>query len=181
MTSLPLHPLMVHLPLALALLMPALAAVAAWAILTRRAARPAWMAIIVLQLVLVAASVVAMKTGEREEDRVEAVVPESALHLHEEYAEQFTWGAAVVLGFALFVLLPGTSRAAAIVTLAGTLAVAGLALRVGHAGGQLVYVHNAGAAYGSGAHRASTSPDKGAAIAGPERERNKRDADDDER
>jgi hypothetical protein len=33
----------------------------------------------------------------------------------------------------------------------GTLAVLGAGWNVGHSGGQLVYVHNAGAAYGSGA------------------------------
>jgi hypothetical protein len=32
-------------------------------------------------------------------------------------------------------------------TVAGTVVVAAAAIRVGHAGGQLVYVHNAGAAY----------------------------------
>lgn len=183
MTSLPLHPVMVHLPLALALLMPALAALAAWAVWSRRVGRRAWFAIVALQLVLVAASVVAIKTGEHEEDRVEAVVPEAALHQHEEYAEQFAWAGAVVLGLSVVVLVPGATRMFALATLLGTLAVAVLALRVGHAGGQLVYVHNAGAAYGSGTQRAGTpaetSDDTRRAAA--TRVRAERHADDDDR
>ena len=150
MTSLPLHPVMVHLPLALAFLMPPVAALAAWAIWTRRIGARAWLAIVALQLVLVAASVVAIKTGEHEEDRVEGVVPAAALHQHEEYAEQFAWGAGIVLGLTLVVLVPAGRRIGTLVTLVGTIAAAALALRVGHAGGQLVYVHNAGAAYAQG-------------------------------
>jgi hypothetical protein len=149
--SLPLHPVMVHLPLALALLMPLFAAAAAWGLWTGRLGRRAWMATVALQLLLVATAVIAIKTGEREEDRVEAVVLATALHQHEEYAEQFMWGAAAVLGLGLVVFVPGARLSFALVTLIGTLAVAGLALRVGHAGGQLVYVHNAGAAYASSA------------------------------
>lgn len=160
--SLPLHPVMVHLPLALALLMPIFAAVAAWALWTGRIGRRAWLGIAALQLLLVSTAIVAVKTGEGEEDRVEAVVPESAMHQHEEYAEQFTWGAVVVLGFTLIALVPAAGRSFALVTLLGTMAVAGLAIRVGHAGGQLVYVHNAGAAYRSGV------TDRAAAAAGPD-------------
>lgn len=157
--SLPLHPVMVHLPLALAILMPLFAAVAAWGLWTGRIGRRAWLGIAALQLLLVLTAVVAIKTGERDEDRVEAVVPDQAMHRHEAYAEQFAWGAGAVLGLAMVGLIPAAGRGFALVTFLGTLAVAGLALRVGHAGGQLVYVHNAGAAYGAGAtERAGVAP-----------------------
>jgi hypothetical protein len=142
---------MVHLPLALALLTPLVAAVAVWAFWTGHIGRRAWAAVAVLQVLLVLTALVAMKTGERDEDRVEAVVPEAAIHQHEEYAEQFTWTAAAVLGLAMVVFVPAAGRSFALLTLLGTIAVAGMALRVGHAGGQLVYVHNAGAAYASSA------------------------------
>lgn len=158
MTSLPLHPVMVHLPLALSLLMPLVAVVAAWAIWTGRLGRRAWLAVAALQFLLVLSSVVAIQTGEREEDRVERVVPEAALHLHEEYAEQFAWGGAVVLAFTLVAFVPGATRGFALASLIGTLAVAALAVRVGHAGGQLVYVHNAGAAYQTAGRTATAGP-----------------------
>jgi uncharacterized membrane protein len=160
--SLPLHPVMVHLPLALALLMPLFAAAAAWGLWTGRLGRRAWLGVAALQILLVGTAVLAIKTGETEEDRVEAVVPERAIHQHEEYAEQFTWGAAAVLALTLVVFAPVGARAFALVTLVGTIAVAGLALRVGHAGGQLVYVHNAGAAYGTAATQQSGSTEQNA-------------------
>ena len=151
MSSLPLHPAIVHLPLGLAFLMPALALGFGWALWTGRIRARGWVAIVALQAVLLAAGLVAMNTGEREEDRVEAVVPDAALETHEQYAEQFVWGTALTLGLTALVLLiprPGARRAFAAATFVGTVVVMALAIRVGHAGGQLVYVHNAGSAYG---------------------------------
>jgi hypothetical protein len=91
-----------------------------------------------------------MNTGEREEDRVERVVPDAAIERHEAYAEQFVWAvgltlvpAVLVVAFRKAVLV----HTMAAVTVAGSLVVAGAAIRAGHAGGQLVYAHNAGAAY----------------------------------
>jgi hypothetical protein len=43
---------------------------------------------------------------------------------------------------------PALVHAMAAVTVVGSLVVGAAAIRVGHAGGQLVYAHNAGAAYG---------------------------------
>jgi uncharacterized membrane protein len=150
MNGLPLHPAIVHLPVAMAMLMPLLAAGFAWALWTGRISLRAWMAVVALQALLVAGGLVAMKTGEGEEDRVEAVVQESAIHRHEEYAEQFVWAAGASLALAALVLVG--RRAPVSNTLAGafvlaTLGVAGMGLRVGHAGGQLVYVHGAASAY----------------------------------
>ena len=151
MTSLPLHPALVHVPLGLAFVLPALAGGFAWALWTNRARpRGSWMAVVALQAVLLGAGLVAMNTGEREEDQVERLVPHAAIERHEEYAEQFVW--VVGLTFLAAVLVPAfrkpvVVRALAAVTVAGSLVVAAAAVRVGHAGGQLVYAHNAGAAY----------------------------------
>ena len=71
MTSLPLHPAIVHLPLGLAFVIPALAVGFAWALWTGRIRqRASWIAILALQAVLLTAGLAAMNTGEREEDRV---------------------------------------------------------------------------------------------------------------
>ncbi len=53
----------------------------------------------------------------------------------------------VVLAVSLLVLVPGATarRGSAVAMALGSVIVAGLALRVGHAGGQLVYVHGAAA------------------------------------
>lgn len=150
MASLPLHPAIVHLPLGLAFIIPWLAIGYLWALRTGRVRTRAWLAIVALQAVLLGAGLVAMNTGEREEDRVEAVVPHSAIEQHEEYAEQFVWATGITLVMAGLVLVARHQRVAhglALATVAGSLIVAASAIRVGHAGGQLVYVHNAGAAY----------------------------------
>ena len=150
MTSLPLHPAIVHLPLGLAFIMPVLAIGFAWALWKGRAQPRAWVAIVAFQAVLLGAGLVAMNTGEREEDRVEAVVPDAALEQHEALAEQFVWAAGGTLLLATLVPVfgrPAVARALAAATVVGTIVVTASAVRVGHAGGQLVYKHNAGAAY----------------------------------
>jgi hypothetical protein len=152
MTSLPLHPAIVHLPLGLAFLMPALALGVAWTLWRGGIRSRAWLPVILLQAVLVSAGLVAMKTGERDEERVERIVPAAAIHRHEEYAEQFVWAAGLTLVPAVLVFVfrkPAVARAMTILTVAGTFVSAAAAIRAGHAGGQLVYMHNAGAAYAS--------------------------------
>lgn len=150
MNSLPLHPAIVHIPLGLALIMPLLAAGFAWAIWTGRFDARAWLAVLALQGLLVASSLVAINTGSSEEERVEPVVPEAALHQHEEYAEQFAWAAGGACVLSAMVLLGRRTPVSHVLTagsVAASVIVAGLAIRTGHAGGQLVYSHNAGAAY----------------------------------
>jgi len=160
MNGLPLHPAIVHLPVALALLMPVLVTGFAWALWTGRVGLRAWAVIVALQALLVAGGLVAMTTGEGDEDRVEAVVQERALHLHEEYAEQFIWASGATLALAALVLVgrrtPVSNALAGAVVLA-TLGVAGLAVRVGHAGGELVYVHGAASAYAPAGPAASAA------------------------
>jgi len=152
--SLPLHPAIIHLPLGLAFVMPFLAAGFAWALWNGRAGVRAWIAVVALQAALLGAGLVAMNTGEREEHRVEAVVGEPAIEQHEAYAGQFVWATGATLAMAVLVLAfrrPAAARALTLATVAGTVIVAAAAVRVGHAGGRLVYVHNAGAAYAGAA------------------------------
>jgi hypothetical protein len=140
----------VHLPLGLAFVMPALALGFAWALWRGRVGPRAWLTVIALQALLLGAGLAASSTGEREEDRVERVVPEAAIERHEESAEQFVWAAGLTLAAAILVLAvrkPAFVRVMTAVTVGGTVLVAAAAIRVGHAGGQLVYLHNAGAAY----------------------------------
>ena len=170
MTSLPLHPAIVHLPLGLAFVIPALAAGFAWA-LWRGRVRPrgAWVAVIALQAVLLGGGLVAMNTGEREEDRVERVVPDAAIQRHEHYAEQFVWAVGLTLVPAVLVLAfrkPAAVQAMAAVTVAGSLVVAAVAIRVGHAGGRLVYAHNAGAAYADTSQHATKARAPGTVESG---------------
>ena len=160
----PLHPAVVHFPLVLAVLLPAFVAVAIWAI--RRGASPVriWSIPLALAALLVASSFVALKTGEAEEDRVEAVVSEAVLHEHEEAAERFLVLGGILLLIATAGLVRGNlGTAARFLTAVGSLGMVVAALQVGDAGGQLVYRYNAGSVYAeqSGAApvlRAETSP-----------------------
>lgn len=148
----PLHPVIVHLPIALAVLMPliTIGLLIAWwrGALQRRT----WTIAIVLQALLVGSGVLAMRSGEADEDRVEAVVAHDVIHEHEEAAETFVYGAAGVLVLVLVAgLIPRERAARAVAALAatGTLAVLGLGYLTGKAGGELVYRHGAAAAFAS--------------------------------
>lgn len=146
----PLHPAVVHLPLALAALLPLAAAAALWAI--HRGARRlhAWTIPLVLAVLLVRGGWAALETGESEEDRVEAVVAEGPIHEHEEAAELFMLAAGMVTLLGFVGLAGGTvGSAARLLTTAGTLVVLVTGVQVGKAGGELVYTHGAAEAYTS--------------------------------
>ena len=121
-----------------------------WAIWKGSLSHRAWLAIVVLQAVLLGAGLVALRAGLQEEDRVESVVPKAALERHEALAQQFLWIAGLTLATSSIVIIarrPGVVQALTVMTVLGSFLTAAAALRVGHAGGQLVYVHNPGAAY----------------------------------
>jgi uncharacterized membrane protein len=168
MSGLPLHPALVHLPVGLAFVMPFLAVVLAWALWSGRAPRRAWAIVVALQAVLLAGGVVALRTGEADEDRVERIVGEAALERHEAAARQFVWASALALALATaaLVLEQGrTMRAALVATTLASVVVTGLVARAAHAGGRLVYVHGAAAAY-VGAVQPGTRREGGSTPAG---------------
>jgi uncharacterized membrane protein len=146
----PLHPAVVHLPLALAVLVPLFALLAALAIRAGLTAPRTWAAVVLLQALLVGSAWLALETGEEEEERVEEVVPERHIESHEERAERFLLGAAAALVVIGAGVLPGgaggVARAAAVLASAAVLA---LGIQVGHSGGELVYRHGAASAYAS--------------------------------
>ena len=148
----PTHPLMVHLPLALALLLPFVSGL--YFLAHRRGwVRPnAWWVVVALQALLVGTTVLALRTGEAEEERVEQIVPERAIEAHEEAAERFLFGTGLALALAAAGGVFAARRrewlgSAAIGTAVAGLAVAVLAVNVGKAGGELVYTHGAASAY----------------------------------
>ena len=148
----PIHPFVVHFPIVLSVALPISALWALWTIAGGAPHRKAWLLPFIMAALLTASSYLALKTGEAQEDRVEAVVGEPPLHTHEEAAELFLFlsGATVILLTAG--LLGGTPGRG--IRILGTLTTAVLLVagaRVGASGGKLVYEHGAAQAYQAGA------------------------------
>lgn len=144
----PLHPAVVHFPVVLVVLLPLVVLGALWAI--RRGVAPgrAWAIPVATAALLAVSAWAALKTGEGQEERVEEIVPEQALHAHEEDAERFLALSGVLVVIMGAGLVRGRlGQAARLVATAGAfgLVVAGVA--VGHSGGELVYKHGAASAY----------------------------------
>lgn len=150
MDTLFFHPKVVHIPIALGMLMPLVAGGVLLAWWRQWLPARGWVIVVALQAILLGSGIVALQTGESEEERVERVVPEQAIEEHEEAAEVFVWASGAVLGAMLLGLATTKRRAglplAALGTL-GTLVVLGLGYQTGQAGGELVYQHGAASAY----------------------------------
>jgi len=144
----PLHPAIVHLPIALAVIIPLLAILCTWLIARGALPARAWLGVVLLQAMLVGSGWAAIESGENEEDRVERVVQESAIEEHEEAAERFLVLAGIGLlltgGGLLSENIGAAGRAVATVATLGVLAAG---FQVGHSGGELVYRHGAANAY----------------------------------
>ena len=148
----PLHPMIVHFPIVLVILLPLAAIGALWLIRRGTPVRKAWLLPVGLAAALALSSWVAVETGEQQEDRVERVVGERPLHSHEEAAELFLLLSGGMVLLAVVGLAPGkfgkTARATATV---GALALIWAGVQVGGTGGDLVYRYGAGSAYGTSA------------------------------
>jgi len=143
----PLHPAVVHFPIVLAVFLPAIAAIVLWRIHDGARLR-SWGYVVLTAVLLVGSGVVATETGEDQEEKVEQVVPEGAVHDHHEAAEAFLLTAWIVLGVSLVGFAPGLAgKAGRLVAFAGTLAVLWFSWRAGDLGGKLVYQHGAASAY----------------------------------
>jgi hypothetical protein len=144
----PLHAAVVHFPIVLMVLLPIVATIALWTIRRGAAPRKAWLVPVATALALSLSGWAAVETGEREEEKVEAVVTESALHRHEEAAERFLMLSGLLLVLTSAGLVGGAAgRFARVGAIVGALGLAGLGARVGHSGGELVYREGAASAY----------------------------------
>jgi len=144
----PLHPAVVHLPIALAILIPVLAILGLVLIYMEFLPARSWILIALLQAILVGSGWLALETGEEQAERVERVVPERRIEEHADAAERFLIIAGIGLLASLAGILP--RRIGAIGRAAGTLAALGALAAggyVGHLGGDLVYKHGAASAY----------------------------------
>lgn len=157
MNDLPLHPAIVHLPLGLAAVVPLVATALAVAIRRRALPARAWLLVVGLQAIVFGGGLVAQRTGEGDEDRVEDRVGKAAVERHEERAERFLWGAGTTLALSAAPLVvaaaPATAATMAATAVASVVTVV-LAVDVGHSGGAIVH-GTGGLAAASGTDRAS--------------------------
>ena len=137
MFGLPLHPSIIHFPVALGVV----GALAAVVYLFVRREWLRWFAPVLLTIALLG-SVAAYFSGQSAEDAAEALkVPEAAIEEHEESA---LWamgllGLAALLSWATHARRRGEWVSAVIAAVA-----AAAVLRTGHLGGVLVFIHGAG-------------------------------------
>ncbi len=165
MFELPLHPMLVHLPIGLAVVLPLVLAGLLIALRRSWLTERAWWVGAGLAALLAGGTWVATETGEGDEEKVEAFVAKRFIHEHEEAAEFFLALAALTALTAVAgALVPQRFRTAArVVSLVGAVGALGAAVRTGTLGGDLVYKH--------GAARAWTAPapaEPGAPAAAPE-------------
>ena len=144
----PLHPAVVHFPVVLAFLLPISAFVAIWTIRKGARVTRAWAAPLAIAAALTLSSWAATATGESQEEKVENVVAEAPFEAHEEAAELFMTGSAVILLLTGAGLVKGiTGRVGRVAATVGAIALVGGGAYVGHTGGQLVYKYGAASAY----------------------------------
>jgi uncharacterized membrane protein len=149
MGDIPLHPAVVHVPLGLAVLMPVLALVFTAAWWKGWAGKRGWALVVGLQLLLFGAGLFVKQTGERETRNARRVLVRGTIHPHSQAADYFVWasGATMVIAGLGLGLRDRRARWAAAATTVATVVVAGIAVRVGHLGGELVYVKGAATVY----------------------------------
>jgi len=173
MNDLPLHPVLVHLPIGLAVLLPPALLILLVAIRRNLLPRGSWWLAVLLAAALLGGGYAAKQSGGNEEDKVEAVVPEAAIHEHEESGERLVIAAGVTFILVLaaaFVRRPGLRlgiQTAALLASAATLAIA---VNAGHLGGRLVYVHGAARAYVTTPAPPPAEPPAGALHESPDRD-----------
>ncbi len=156
----PQHPLVIHLPLALSLILPILVVAFAIFIKKNKMVDSSWTIIVGLQVLLTVSGYIALETGETDEDRVEKIVEHKLIHEHEEAAEMFVGSTviALVLGITLMFLKQELQFKLRMVVALMTLVSAGLGFSTGKKGGELVYHHGAADAYGKDELNASEAP-----------------------
>lgn len=164
----PLHPAIVHLPVALALLSPFVALAAVLALTRGWLPARAWIGVVLLQALLAGSVWAALETGEEQHERVEKVVGEEPLETHEEAAERLLAIAVAGLVVSAAGLLSGSAgRYGRMASVASSAVILVAALATGHSGGELVYKYGAAQAYlktpaGGGAETGATQAHEGA-------------------
>lgn len=147
--STPFHPVIVHIPLVISLIMPILVLIFAVMIKLNKLSPRGWLVIIGFQLMTTISGYVALESGEIEEDIVEKIVDKKYINEHENAAEIYVGSTVLVLVFCIAVFFISEKLQLKMQILIALLAIASSALgyRAGKYGGELVYKYGAASAY----------------------------------
>lgn len=145
----PLHPSIVHLPLALTFILPAIVLIFAWAIHAGKMSKEMWFVVIGLQILVTSTGYIALETGETDEDKVAAITGKDIIHEHEESAEIFVGMTVISLaaGIAAWFLKPEFQDKARFALILISLIPVFFAWQTGSLGGEIVYKHGGGSAH----------------------------------
>ncbi len=147
MFDLPLHPVAVHFPIVIGVVLPFIALGLLWAIRKDRIQQKVWIGVTVLALAYGASAWVAAELGEEDEDKVEKVVAEEVLEEHEEAGERLPWIAGGLVILSLGGLMTRHARKAQIAFVVLSLVAIVPLAQTGHSGGKLVYQYGAANAH----------------------------------
>jgi uncharacterized membrane protein len=136
----PLHPAIVHLPMALVVLLPLFTLGALFTISRGEKPSSSWRTVFILQMILSLSSWIAVETGEQDEDYYEHGPTEEVLEEHEELAEGFQIFTLAALPLAAAGFLAGRiGQLARFAYMAVTIALLVVGAMVGHRGGEIIY------------------------------------------
>jgi len=147
--SLPIHPLVTHLPLGLSVLIPLLILVFMILIKLEKVSPKLWMIVLGFQVLMTVSGYITIETGETEEEIVKEVVGKKNIALHEADGEKFVGATVItlVLSIGSFFIDPKFRFRTHIAVLLASIFSFALAVNVGRSGAELVYKHGAGEAY----------------------------------
>jgi uncharacterized membrane protein len=159
-TGIPLHPMIVHLPLGLAMALPFISAAFFYLIKKEIFPSESWWMPVIVQAVVVIFTFTAIQLGERDEELVEKVVAEEYLEQHEDAGKIF-----LILGIASLVTMSAAIKKTkfqkalhfcSVLLLFGSL---GGGVYTGKLGGELVYKHGAAGVYAQSDKSSTPIPD----------------------
>ncbi len=144
----PLHPIFVHMPIALSVINPLIALTVVIAIYKKAVPVRSWFLVMGLQAVLALSGFIAEQTGTQDRPHVETVISAELIEEHYEWGEKFNsvaWLLLLISGFGF--LDKKVSFGFRIATIVCGFALLFLTYQCGSSGGKLVFEHGGAKAF----------------------------------